>query len=86
MENESQKRQILSKAKTLRNSTEWNRVYISPDLTPKERAENKKLRDELKRRRNEGEANLIIRKGVITTRPPDQQTRGEGTSDPPQDA
>ena len=52
--------QILKSAKTLRTSNTYERMYISPDLTPKEREANKCLRTELHRRKEEG-ANLIIK-------------------------
>ena len=41
------------------------RIIIAPDLSKEESELDKKLRDELKRRREAGETNLIIRKGVI---------------------
>jgi len=34
---------------------------MCPDLTPKEREEGKTLREQLKKRRDEGEDNLVIR-------------------------
>ena len=34
---------ILENARKLRTSDTWGNVYISPDLTPKERVEGKKL-------------------------------------------
>jgi len=43
LKDENVKRDILKKAKILRNSGQWSNVYISPDLTPKERIEGKKL-------------------------------------------
>ena len=46
----------------MRNPT--RKIYISPDLTPKQRAENHKLVDELKRRRSDGE-NVKIKSGRI---------------------
>ena len=42
-------------------------VYISPDMTAKEREEAKQLRAELRRRRSEGEHNLVIQRGKIIT-------------------
>ena len=42
------KRSILKQATKLRNSSKWNKVFISPDLTPKQRQTNKKLREELR--------------------------------------
>ena len=62
-----QKRDILRNAKQLQNSNEWGNIYISPDLTPKERDIGKKLRLELKARRDNGETNLVIRRGQIIT-------------------
>ena len=60
------KKDVLSKARSLRNSRDENlsKVFISPDLTPKEREVNKKLRDELRTRRNNGD-NVMIRNGKI---------------------
>ena len=59
------KRSILQKAKKLRESEKWKSVFITPDLSPKERKRNKELRDELKRRTDEGEEDLVIRRGKI---------------------
>ena len=57
------KRQALAKAKELKNESNsiWKKVYITPDLTFKEREENRKLRLELNTRRDKGEEDLIIR-------------------------
>ena len=65
LEDESSKKNILSSAKQLRNSEEWGNIFISPDMTPQEREKNRSLRVELRRRREEGEPNLIIRRGRI---------------------
>ena len=40
-------------------------MYLSPDLTLREREEGRKLREELKRRRDNGEHNLVIRNRKI---------------------
>ena len=61
----SVRRNILRNAKVLRNSSSYKKVFISPDLTPKERATNKQLLEELRHRRQQGETNLIIRRGKI---------------------
>ena len=58
------KKRILGEAKNLRKSNQWEGVFISPDLTPSEREEGKKLRDELRTRRARGER-VIIRRGRI---------------------
>ena len=56
--------QVLESAHKL-SRTEWRNVYIAPDRTQKEREVHKKLREELKRRKQEGEEDIIIRKGKI---------------------
>lgn len=63
------KRQLLSKAKNLRQakSDQLCKVYITPDLSPQERLYQKNLRAELHRRRTAGEQNLVIRRGQIIT-------------------
>ena len=60
------KKQVLSKEKTLRNSrrSDLRKVYVSPDLTSKEREANRKLREELNSRRGNGEE-VMIRNGKI---------------------
>ena len=61
---------ILSRAHRLRYHQIYNKVYIAPDMTKLERTKYKKLVEELKTRRQQGEQNLIIRNGVIITREP----------------
>jgi len=67
------RRQILRNAKNLRNSNTHKRVFISPDLTPQEREANKQLRQELKRRKDAGDTNLIIKNGKIVSKQPPQK-------------
>ena len=43
----------------------WERSYISPDLTKKQREKAFQLREERRRRTEAGETNLIIRNGEI---------------------
>ena len=64
--NMTAKRQILSNASNLRNyrTADQNKVFISPDLTPKQREANKALRDQLKEMRNLGQS-VKIYKGQI---------------------
>ena len=69
LENLSTKRNILQQATKLRKSTSWSDVFISPDLTPKERVFNRKLREELKACKEAGEKDLYIRIGRIVTDP-----------------
>ena len=65
LEDMETKREILGHAKELRQSESWGNIYISPDLTPTERERDKKLRTELKQRRDDGERDIIIRNGKI---------------------
>lgn len=59
---------VLREAKSLKDLTDANikSLFIVPDLTPRERVEDKKLRAELKARRDQGEQDLFIRRGKIT--------------------
>ena len=56
------KREILAKSKLL-NKGKYKNVYINPDLTPNQRQHDQKLRNELKKRRDDGEENLYIKQG-----------------------
>ena len=62
------RRQILRNAKHLCHSNTYKRVFISPDLTLQEREANKQLRQELRRRKDAGESNLIIKNGKIVSK------------------
>ena len=64
---------ILGFARKLRNSKDYKNVYINPDLTKMQREQSRKIRDELKSRRDKGES-VIIRKGQIV--PFDISTNG----------
>ena len=73
---------ILRQSKMLKNSTEEeiNRVTIGRDLTLRQREINKKLGEDLKRRRNEGETDIKIRNGRIVKienppKPPDEKNQ-----------
>ena len=72
MENAEVKIDVLKMAPQLRATDEWRNVFITPDLTWKERVEGRRLREELRKRVSEGEQNLIIRRGRIV------QKAGEG--------
>ena len=61
------KRDVLNKAKTLRNSDNpiAKKLYINPDLTKEQKEADKKLRQEMWRQREEENRNVIIRRGQI---------------------
>ena len=61
---------ILKKSKGFTNSKNGNEnIFIDLDLTKKERLKDKELRKELKARKENGEDNLVIKKGVIVDLP-----------------
>ena len=73
---EEQKGQLLRGSKRFRSldTAEYpieSYLYITPDHTLKQREENKKLREELERKRNEtGSRDWIIKNGKIVRRQP----------------
>ena len=78
----STKYNILKRASKLRHSSSYNKVYISPDKTLKEREAAKELRVELKRRLSAGEKHLTIRRGkIVTVVPQVAQTRSDTAAD-----
>ena len=68
LEDERKKRILLTHAKGPRECEDWNGVYSSPDLTRKEREEDKRLRDELRSLKKDEKTNYIIRRGKIVER------------------
>ena len=66
--NIANKVEILRAAASLRD-TKWNNIYITPDLTWKEREKGRQLRSELVRRKEAGEENIWIRQGRIVPIP-----------------
>jgi cell division septum initiation protein DivIVA len=62
---EDERNKILRKAKSLRNKESFRGIYVNPDLTPIQQREAKKMRDELKERRKNGEE-VVIYRGKIT--------------------
>ena len=65
------KSNILANAPKLKKigNQSIRKLYITPDMTPKEREEDTKIRKELTRRRAQGENDLMIRRGKIVRRP-----------------
>ena len=53
------------RAKPLKQKAEFDRVYISPDLTRRRQDEDKMLREEVKNRRNAGALNVRIVSGRV---------------------
>ena len=61
------RKSVLANAKKLRDSSSdvFKGIYINPDLSVKDRQEQRKLRAELNRRKENGETNIFIRRGRI---------------------
>jgi hypothetical protein len=57
--------EILKRAKNLKDNDSFKRVFISPDLTFKQRAVDKDLRDHVKKFRDEGHENVKIKAGKV---------------------
>ncbi len=66
--NRNMKDKVPRFAKQLRDKQVWRNVYIGPDHTTLERDQDYHLREELKRRRDNEEADLVIRKGRIVNK------------------
>ena len=59
---------MLSKASKLRGTTDYSRVYVSPDRTPEQRIEHRELVAEMMRRKSEEpKKRHFIRGGVVET-------------------
>ena len=73
---------VLEKASSLRErGNKWKNVYINSDKTQKEQEQDYRLRQERRRRLENGEKDLIIYKGEITTKQALQQETGTEVSD-----
>ena len=83
LDNPSMKHDILRGAPQLRHTERYSNIYLTPDLTQKEREEGRKLREELSRRRKAGETNLIIRGGKIVSQPYDHAANQMGNEAAP---
>ena len=59
------KKEILSRAKDLKNVDTFKRMFISPDLTRRQQKVDKELRTELKKFREQGEGSAKIKYGKI---------------------
>jgi len=78
---EEQRDKVLSQAKNLYGSTVFQRVYIQQDLTVKQREKRRELVQQLKHRKAQGEANLIIvRDKIVVRRRRQQQEEQQGVA------
>ena len=83
LENTGIRQELVRMAPQLRSCEQYDNIYINPDLTPREREQGRRLREELATRRQRGERNLSIRKGKIvclgTTAGSGSQSTGSGS-------
>ena len=76
----SQWRFLLINARKLRNSDQFSRIYINPDLSYKERQALRELRQELARRKTAGEKDIFIHRGQIVKKTSTTQNSGSDDS------
>ena len=77
------KEKILRNARKLRSEVgKFKRIFLHQDLTVKERLARKKLVEELKQRKEDGEEGLIIINGRIVKK---GQHKWSAKDDPPED-
>ena len=68
LDNLNHKEYIVSHSHYLRRHSQFKNIYVSSDMTKFQRQKHKKLVQELKKRRERGERNLIILNGEIVMR------------------
>ena len=71
---------ILSRAPSLQHHAQYKNIYIVPDMTKFQREKRRKLVDELRSRKPNGETNPIISNGVIVTKKPHNQNASNTSS------
>jgi len=71
---------ILSRAPFLWRHAQYKKIYIAPNMTKFQRKKCRKLVDELRSRKANGETNLIITNGVILTKKPHNQNASNTSS------
>lgn len=79
LENMEAKLEVLKLASQLRNSPTWSNIYLTKDMTWKEREELRKAKAELARRKENGEENLMIKGLKVVKREPRVQAQGDDT-------
>ena len=65
LEDASHRRRILMRAKDLRLLQGFEKIYVAPDLTQMQQAEDRKLRTEVKNLRDAGKKNVKIVQGSV---------------------
>ena len=67
----------------LKDSEDWNNIFITPDLSLKERQLRRKLRAELAERREKGEKDLVIKGSRIVKLSPRASKATDGSQEDP---
>ena len=73
VENFEGKRKVLDASRRLKNHEKYSSIFLTPDLTPKQRKQAFELREEKRMRERNGESGLMIRKGRIVKQQERQQ-------------
>ncbi|WAR24921.1 hypothetical protein MAR_038590 [Mya arenaria] len=73
VENFEGKRKVLDAYRRLKNHEKYNSIFLTPDLTPKQRKQAFELREERRMRERNGESGLMIRNGRIVQKQERQQ-------------
>lgn len=73
MFNTESRKEVLSRAKLLKDNKDYEWTFITPDLTRNQQKEDKELRDRLKDLRLNGEKDCVIRRGQIVKNGPSGQ-------------
>ena len=63
----AERRKLLYQTKRLRDMKEYEKVYISPDLTRLQQEEDKHLRDKVKEFKQQGLSNVKIVRGQVVS-------------------
>ena len=70
LKNKLARKTVLMNAKRLKDDEIYKEVYLKPDLTYEQRQQDATLREELKKRKENGEKNLLIVRGKIVKAKP----------------
>ena len=69
MKTQEDKKAILTKSRVLQNSNDFSETKLAQDLTPTQQKERRSLVEELNRRKEDGEEDLVLRGNKIVMKP-----------------
>ena len=64
LESQNERKKLLRIEKPLRHEERWNKDFVNPDLTVRERKTHFELRQQSKQRKENGDKNLIIDQAI----------------------